>query len=343
MSSTSSTFARRARRVAPGGVLAQRLDPVGVVHELLGAGDDARAVAVPQAGELERVVERAGGGAALGAAGALGELGLAPAVLLAREVLELLGERRLDLLARDRAGGAGLVEQRPPGVLGVGAAGERRARERLGAGAQRGAVAERQSERALAVAEREPRAGGGGLGRDALRLQALRRARRPAAGRSAPAGSASVIVGSTCDRRSVSSSRTTYGGGSSSVFSSALAASSFIVSARSSTNTRWRASNGVREAAETTASSTSRRSISCAPLGATHVRSGCVPCSTRVRADSGSAASRDSSVAGEVARGLALAGAGRAVQQVRVGRPAVEGGAEDGGGVWVLGEHPVES
>ena len=45
----------------------------------------------------------------------------------------------------------------------------------------------------------------------------------------------------------MSSSRTTYDGGSSSVLSSALAASSFIVSARSSTNTRCVASNGVRD------------------------------------------------------------------------------------------------
>ena len=46
---------------------------------------------------------------------------------------------------------------------------------------------------------------------------------------------------------------------------------------------------------------------------------------------------------GELARRLALAGPGRAVQQVGVGGPAVERGTEDGGGVWVLGEHPLES
>ena len=46
---------------------------------------------------------------------------------------------------------------------------------------------------------------------------------------------------------------------------------------------------------------------------------------------------------GEVARRLALAAPGRAVQQVGVGRPALEGGAEDGGGVGVLGKHPLES
>src|SRR4051794_17360004 len=70
-----------------------------------------------------------------------------------------------------------------------------------------------------------------------------------------------------------------------------------MVSARSRTNTRWEASNGVWAAAATTDWATSRRSISCAPLGATHVRSGCVPCSTRVRAPAGSALPRASSSA----------------------------------------------
>ena len=56
-----------------------------------------------------------------------------------------------------------------------------------------------------------------------------------------------------------------------------LAAASIIVSARSITNTRREASNGVRVAAATTASSTSETSSSCAPEGVTHVRSGCDP------------------------------------------------------------------
>jgi hypothetical protein len=38
---------------------------------------------------------------------------------------------------------------------------------------------------------------------------------------------------------------------------------------------------------------------------------------------------------GEAARGVALAGARGAVEQVRVRGPALEGGAEDGGGVRV--------
>ena len=46
---------------------------------------------------------------------------------------------------------------------------------------------------------------------------------------------------------------------------------------------------------------------------------------------------------GEVARRLALAAPGRAVQQVGVRGRALEGGAENGGGVRVLVEHPVES
>ena len=94
----------------------------------------------------------------------------------------------------------------------------------------------------------------------------------------------------TCVRRLVISSSTTYPGGSSSVLSSALAASSFITSTRSSTNTRNEASNGVCAEAATTVSSTSRRSISCAPEGVTHVRSGWVPCWARVFAFSGSRA-----------------------------------------------------
>src|SRR6185369_9809592 len=123
--------------------------------------------AVPEADELERVVERAGRGAPLGAPRALGELCLAPLVLLLGQVLELLGERDLDLLLGGAAGRAGGVEQRPPRPLGVGATGQRRARERLGAGAQRRALAQRQRERPLTVPERQPRARVGRVGSDA--------------------------------------------------------------------------------------------------------------------------------------------------------------------------------
>ena len=86
-------------------------------------------------------------------------------------------------------------------------------------------------------------------------------------------------------------------GGSSSVLSIRLAAWSFIVSARSMTNTRRCASNGVRVAAATTGSSMSETSISAAPLGATQVRSGCAPERTRAAAPAGSAAPSASSAA----------------------------------------------
>ena len=76
-----------------------------------------------------------------------------------------------------------------------------------------------------------------------------------------------------------------------------LAAGSSIVSTRSSTNTRQLASNGVWPAAATTDWSTSPRSMMWAPLGATHVRSGCTPASARAFAFSGSGASRASSSA----------------------------------------------
>ncbi len=60
------------------------------------------------------------------------------------------------------------------------------------------------------------------------------------------------------------------------------------MSTRSSTNTRRRASNGVRVAALTTGPSMSSTRITCAPVGRTQVRSGCAPCITRVRTSSGS-------------------------------------------------------
>ena len=63
------------------------------------------------------------------------------------------------------------------------------------------------------------------------------------------------------------------------------------------TKTRRRASNGVRVAAATTGSSTSPTRIPAALAGATQVRSGCTPCSTRVRALPGSGAPSESSAA----------------------------------------------
>ena len=81
--------------------------------------------------------------------------------------------------------------------------------------------------------------------------------------------------------RSVRRIRCTKEAGSSSVLSSRLATVSFIVSTRSSTNTRRRDSNGVREAAATTGPSTSAARIWAAPVGLTQVRSGWLPVMTR--------------------------------------------------------------
>ena len=106
-----------------------------------------------------------------------------------------------------------------------------------------------------------------------------------------------AIVGMTFPGRSVSRTRCAKAGGSSSVLSIRLAASSFIVSARSITKTRRRDSKGVRVAAATTGSSMSETSMSAAPLGATHVRSGCAPRRARARALEGSAAPSASSSA----------------------------------------------
>ncbi len=63
------------------------------------------------------------------------------------------------------------------------------------------------------------------------------------------------------------------------------------------TNTRRRASKGVLVAAATTGSSMSLTSISAAPLGATHVRSGCTSWATRSATFAGSGAPSLSSAA----------------------------------------------
>ena len=96
------------------------------------------------------------------------------------------------------------------------------------------------------------------------------------------------IVGSTSASRSDSRIRCTNDAGSSSVFSIRLAASSPNSSTRSITNTRHAASKGVLLAADMTGPAMSLTSISWAPLGATHVRSGCAPEATLARALAGS-------------------------------------------------------
>ena len=136
----------------------------------------------------------------------------------------------------------------------------------------------------------------------------------------------------------MSRSSTTYDGGSSSVFSSAFAASSFITSTRSSTKIRCAASNGVCDAAPTTVSATSLRSISCAPDGVTQVRSGWLPCSARTLTFAGSFAPLARSSPANARADFPLAGARRAVEQVRVGGRVLQRRAEDGFGVGVGGE-----
>ena len=67
----------------------------------------------------------------------------------------------------------------------------------------------------------------------------------------------------------------------------------------------------------------------------TQVRSGCVPCATRVRAPSGSGDAAGEQLGGDGAGGVPLAAPRRAVQEVRVrGRPG-GGRPEHGGGVRV--------
>ena len=88
------------------------------------------------------------------------------------------------------------------------------------------------------------------------------------------------------------------------------------------------ASNGVRVAALTTGPSTSSTRITCAPLGRTQVRSGCVPDATRWRTDSGSSEPSGEQLGREGARRGALAGAGGAVEEVGVRGRARERGGE---------------
>ena len=148
------------------GVLGERRAAVGVVDELRNAGGDAGHVAQPEADQLEPVVERGLPRAALGALGPLGALPLdAPLVLLGNE-LAILGHPLLHRVARVLGDVArALEEDEPRPVRELAAQGA--AREALGARPQRGAVAQRARGGAVGVAETQPRARGGLLGRDA--------------------------------------------------------------------------------------------------------------------------------------------------------------------------------
>ena len=178
-----------------------------MVRELGRAGRDAEQIAVPEAGELQAVVERDGARAPLGAAGLLAELGLAALVLLAGEEGELVGEPRLEGRALGRAARAGDLQQRAPGPrMPV----QRSTGERLGVGAQRRAVADRERQRTLAVAEGEPRRGLSLGRRRAAPRDAIVSASTAGAGASKRTGwQREAIVGRTWLGRSVSRRRTT--------------------------------------------------------------------------------------------------------------------------------------
>ena len=136
--------------------------------------------------------------------------------------------------ARSSSGSPGLVRS---GLF----AGERRRHERLDLGAQRLALrATRGSARASALPSASRAQARGARGLDPVRLERPRPAGRPAAGRSARAGSATRPSRARARARRSAGSGGRSGAGSSSVFSIRLATSSFIVSTRSSTNTRLR-------------------------------------------------------------------------------------------------------
>ena len=238
---------------------------------------------------------------------------------------------------------AGRVEQRPPRPLGVRRGRASGARANASARARSAGPSPSASASARSPSPSESRAqasaASGATPRDCRRCA------------SAAAGSGSkrtgwqreLIVGSTWVRRSVSRSRTTYGGGSSSVLSSELAASSFIVSARSRTNTRCvglerRAGGGRHDRLVDVAPQHLVRAARRDPRQV-GVRAVLDPDPRRLGIGRFARQQRGR----EVARRVALAAPGRAVQQVRVRGRAVERGAEDGGGVRVLVEHAADA
>ena len=173
MSSTSS-WARC--RLGLSRVLLERAEPVGVEDELGRVRGQDGEVAVPEADELQRVVERLGGGAAVGAARPFRELRLAALVLLLGQELQLLLELLLHLGLRVLARLLGAIEQLAPRLL-VDRAVDRRPGVALRRLPQLQAVAGREPDRLLAVAQAEPRRRFRGVRREALVLEPLRELR----------------------------------------------------------------------------------------------------------------------------------------------------------------------
>ena len=229
---------------------------------------------------VERQVEHLGAGAAAVALGGLLELALDRAPLAAlRLELEPVARAAAATASsasarRASARSSSARQARPPGS-------RRRARrrdERLDLRAQRLALRATPGSapaRALPSASRAHAPARPASTPSACSSSAIRVA---GSGSKRTSWQRETTVSSTRPSASVSRIRCTKAAGSSSVLSSRFATSSFIVSTRSSTNTRLRASNGVRVAAATTGSSTSSTRITCAPVGRTQVRSGCEPC-----------------------------------------------------------------
>ena len=94
--------AAQRMRAAPLGVGAQRVEAIDGVDDLGRAVGHRRHVAEPQAGELQRLVQRAGARAAGRALGRLAALALGALALARGEVVELLGQARLDVRLRLR-------------------------------------------------------------------------------------------------------------------------------------------------------------------------------------------------------------------------------------------------
>ena len=231
VSSTSATPARRRWASRPVGVGAQRRSSrsvawtsvLGAVARRTATSRNHRPASCRPWSSAPRAARRCG---ALGRVGALalGALAVAPS----GSSSSVGGDARLDLAPRGVAAACARRRAAPATGASEQVAVQRRAREGSRRGAQRGAVAERERQRALGVAERsraQARAVAG-----ATPSAARRAASSSAGGASKRTGwQREAIVGSRSPGRSVSRTRCANGGGSSSVLSSLLAAWSFIV------------------------------------------------------------------------------------------------------------------